>query len=85
MEGRFFRPAKILLGQSHLFHAKRRAMSLEAVLLVGRPIAEMRAHQDQGRTTRLGKGGMQRLLDRRQAIAFLHTLGMPAISGIQST
>ncbi len=46
VERRIHRPAEVLLGQSDLFHAERRTVRFERVLLVGRPITEMRPHQD---------------------------------------
>src|SRR6185437_5774251 len=52
-EIRLQRPAQLLLGRLHVLDAQRRTVRLETVLL-RRAIADMRAHQDQGRSRGLG-------------------------------
>ena len=68
-ERRLDRPAEVLLGQPHFVDAERRAVRLEAVLLVRRAVAEVRAHEDQRRPRRLRARGLQRRVDRGEVVA----------------
>ena len=68
-ERRLGRPAEVLLGQAHFVDAERRAVRLEAVLLVRRAVADVRAHQDQRRPRRFRARSLQRGVDRGEVVA----------------
>ncbi len=74
----FDRPAQLLLGLPDVLDAQRRTVRLEGVLL-GRAVADMRAHQDQRRSRGVGAGCVQRGVDRRQVVAIGHVDGLPAV------
>ena len=78
-ELRVCRPAEILLGQAHLVDAKRRSVRLEAVLLVRRPVADVRAHENQRWARRFCARFLQRGVDGGEVVAVDDRYGVPAI------
>jgi hypothetical protein len=72
-------PTQGLLGQPHLLLAQRRAVRFEGVLLVRRAVPQVRAHQDERGTLRLGAGGAQGALDSLQVVAVGDRLRVPAV------
>ena len=70
---RLGRPAEVLLGQADFLDAERRAVRLEAVVLVRRAVADVRAHQNQRRPRRFRARGLQRGVDRGEIVAVRDT------------
>ena len=71
--------AEDVLGRPDLVLAQRRPVGGPGVLLVRRGPADDRPQHDQRRAAGLGLGGGQRAVDRRQVLAIVDVLHVPAV------
>jgi hypothetical protein len=71
-------PAQCLLGLGDILLAERRAVRLVAVLL-GRAVADVRAHGDHRRARGLGHAGRERAVDGLDVVAVLDADRLPAV------
>ena len=79
LEGLVGVEAEDVLGRPDLVLAQRRAVGGAGVLLVRRGPADDRPQHDQRRAAGLGPGGGQRAVDRRQVLAVVDVLHVPAV------
>ncbi len=78
-EGRFGRPAERRLGEPGLLGAERGAVRLGAVLLVRAAVADVGAHDDEGRAPAFRLGGRHGCAERREIVAVDDLDHVPAI------
>ena len=79
VEGGLERPSQSLFCEFHFLFAEGRAVGFKGVLFMGRAIAEVGPHHDDGRPFGIFPGGTKGLLDCTQVVAVIDRLDVPAV------